>query len=164
MKEYWLSSILSRSSSIISRSSSIVYKFHLRPTYHQILVWYQIDNNNNILFLFINKFHVCKPKTAESHRIKWSYNFTCWSSPCPSTVPPACSRLSDRSEDYENGPKWFPLPKNLGLDTKIKCLAWTEAKLRWSDSSGKTLCSSTKLGFRFWRPVDTFFKDMNTCV
>ena len=118
------------------------------------------------------KFHGLKLKNMENMtNSQWKmlketapYNFTRWSSPWPPTVPPACSWPSDRSEDHENAPKWFFMPKNLGLDTKFKCLAWPEAKLRLFDSFWKTLGSSTKLGFRFWRVVDTFFKDMNKCI
>ena len=60
-----------------------------------------------------------------------SYNFTPWSCPWPPTAPPPCSWPSDQSEAPENGPKLFSIPKNLGLDTKLKCLAWPEAKLQY---------------------------------
>ena len=32
---------------------------------------------------------------------------------------------SGQSEVSENGPNRFPIPKNLGIDTKIKSLAWS---------------------------------------
>ena len=35
-----------------------------------------------------------------------------------------------QSEVSENGPKEFLIPKNLGIDTKIKSLAWSEPKLQ----------------------------------
>ena len=41
---------------------------------------------------------------------------------------------SGQSEVFENGPNGFPMPKNLGIDTKIKSLACSEQKLEiWSD-------------------------------
>ena len=33
---------------------------------------------------------------------------------------------SGQSEMSENGPNGFPMPKTFGIDTKIKCLAWSE--------------------------------------
>ena len=36
----------------------------------------------------------------------------------------------DQSEESENGPNGFPMPKNLGIDTKIKFLACSEQKLQ----------------------------------
>ena len=38
---------------------------------------------------------------------------------------------SSRSEAHENGPKGFPIPKNLGFDIKIKSLACSEPKLQY---------------------------------
>ena len=37
---------------------------------------------------------------------------------------------SGQSEVSENGPNGFPMPKNLGIDTKIKSLACSEPKLQ----------------------------------
>ena len=37
---------------------------------------------------------------------------------------------SGQSEVSENGPNGFPMPKNLGIDTKIKSLAGSEQKLQ----------------------------------
>ena len=135
-----------------------------------ILVWYQIDNNNHNLlwfvYLLISSMSV-NNKLAESYQIckfRPKLQFHSWSYPWPPTVPPACSWLSDRSEDHENGPKWFLMPQNLGLDTKMKCLAWPETKLQLFATFRKSLVSRSKPGFRFWRPVDTFFKDMIKCV
>ena len=36
---------------------------------------------------------------------------------------------SGQSEVSENGPNGFPMPKNLGIDTKIMSLACSELKL-----------------------------------
>ena len=36
---------------------------------------------------------------------------------------------SGQSEVSENGPNGFPIPKNLGIDTKIKSLAYSEPLL-----------------------------------
>ena len=33
---------------------------------------------------------------------------------------------SGQSEEFENSPNEFPIPKNLGIDTKIKSLACLE--------------------------------------
>ena len=39
-----------------------------------------------------------------------------------------------QSEVAENGPNGFPMPRNLGIDTKIKSLACSERKLQiWPD-------------------------------
>ena len=44
---------------------------------------------------------------------------------------------SGQSEVPENGPNGFLIPKNLGIDTKIKPLAWSEPKLEiWPDFFG----------------------------
>ena len=37
---------------------------------------------------------------------------------------------SGQSEVFENGPNGFPMPRNLGIDTKIKSLACSERKLQ----------------------------------
>ena len=37
---------------------------------------------------------------------------------------------SGQSEVSENGPNRFPIPKNLGIDTKIKSVACSEPKLQ----------------------------------
>ena len=50
------------------------------------------------------------------------YHFTPWSRSWPLTAPPPCSLHSDKSEARENDPKWFLLPKNMGIDTKNKAL------------------------------------------
>ena len=34
---------------------------------------------------------------------------------------------------YQNGPKWIPISKNLGLDTKIKSLGLSKQKLQFWD-------------------------------
>ena len=39
-------------------------------------------------------------------------NFTPWRGPWPPTAPPPISWPSDQSEAHENGPTWFPMPKN----------------------------------------------------
>ena len=54
---------------------------------------------------------------------------TPWSSPWPPTVRTGCSCPSGPSESSGNGPKWFAIPKNLVLDTKIKSLCCSEAEL-----------------------------------
>ena len=38
---------------------------------------------------------------------------------------------SGQSEVFENGPNQFPIPKNLGIDTKIKSLTCSEPKLQF---------------------------------
>ena len=38
---------------------------------------------------------------------------------------------SGQSGVSENGPKWFPMPKNLGIDTRIKSLALPRQKLQF---------------------------------
>ena len=44
---------------------------------------------------------------------------------------------SGQCEVSENGPNRFPIPKNLGIDTKIKSLACSEPKLEiWPDFFG----------------------------
>ena len=37
---------------------------------------------------------------------------------------------SGQSEVSENGPKWFPMAQNLGIDIKIKSLGYSEPKLQ----------------------------------
>ena len=54
---------------------------------------------------------------------------TPWSSPWPPTARTGCSQASGLSEASGNGWKWFPMPPNPGLDTKIKSLAFSEAEL-----------------------------------
>ena len=51
------------------------------------------------------------------------------SPPWPPTAHTGCSWPSGQSEASGNGPKWFPIPKNQGLDTKIMSLACSEAEL-----------------------------------
>ena len=51
------------------------------------------------------------------------------SSPWPPTACTGCSCPSGPSGASENGPKWFPIPKNLGFKKKIRPLAWSEAEL-----------------------------------
>ena len=48
-------------------------------------------------------------------------NFTPWSCSWPPSAPPPCSWPSDQSEALVNGPKWFSIPQNHGLDTKLLC-------------------------------------------
>ena len=48
--------------------------------------------------------------------------------PWPPTARIGCSWPSGQSGASENGPKWFPIPKNLGFK-KIRCLAYSEAEL-----------------------------------
>ena len=64
------------------------------------------------------------PKSSLQHAQNLIYNFTPWSCPWLPTAPPPCFWPSDWSQHHVNGPKWFPGPKNLGLDTKTNCLAW----------------------------------------
>ena len=45
-------------------------------------------------------------------------------------MSPMCFQPPGQSEASGNGPKLFPIPKNLGLDTNIKSLACLEAKLQ----------------------------------
>ena len=59
-----------------------------------------------------------------------SYNFTPWSCPWPPTAPPPCSWPSDQSEALVNGPKWFSIPKNHGLDTKlVSSMNWSKVTI-----------------------------------
>ena len=61
------------------------------------------------------------PKSSLQHVQNQINNFTPWRHPWPPTVPEPCSWPSERSEAHTNGPIWFPMPKNMGFDTKIKC-------------------------------------------
>ena len=51
------------------------------------------------------------------------------SSPWPPTACTGCSWPSGPSQASKNGPKWFPIPKNLGFKKRIRSLAWSEAEL-----------------------------------
>ena len=75
--------------------------------------------------------HTQKHWVWHQNQVYQSNNFTPWSCSWPPSAPPPCSWPSDQSEALVNGPKWFSIPKNHGLDTKLKCLAWTEAKLQY---------------------------------
>ena len=75
--------------------------------------------------------HTQKHWVWHQNQVYQSNNFTPWSCSWPPTAPPPCSWPSDQSEALVNGPKLFSIPKNHGLDTKLKCLAWTEAKLQY---------------------------------
>ena len=56
-------------------------------------------------------------------------DFTSWSPPWPPTAPPTCSWPSGRSKTSENGSKSFPIPQNIGFDTRTMYLACSEAEL-----------------------------------
>ena len=60
-----------------------------------------------------------------------SCNFTPWSRPWPPTACTVCSWHSGQSEAFENGLKWLPMPKNMGLDTRTMFLACSEAELEF---------------------------------
>ena len=63
---------------------------------------------------------------------KWSQstNFTPWSCSWPPSAPPPCSWPSDQSEALVNGPKWFSIPKNHGLDTKlVSSMNWSKVTI-----------------------------------
>ena len=62
-------------------------------------------------------------------------------------------------EGFGNGPNWFPIPKNMGIDTKIKSLASPQAKLEiytlkgsWTSYRPSTLFLTFRLiwGSRPW--------------
>ena len=59
------------------------------------------------------------------------YSFTPWSSPWPPTTPPPCSWPWGGCETFENGSKWFPMAKNLGLEAKFKSLEDSEQNLQF---------------------------------
>ena len=124
--------------------------------YQKPLVWYQNQVSRMIRTQFISSCHdailgllqtphpvrdlqfemrhlkmVPKHWVWHQNQVYQSNNFTPWSCSWPPTAPPPCSWPSDQSEALVNGPKWFSIPKNHGLDTKLKCLAWTEAKLQY---------------------------------
>ena len=42
------------------------------------------------------------------------------------------------SETFENGPEWFPMVQNMGLESKIKTLEGSEQKLPLSNESKET--------------------------
>ena len=60
-----------------------------------------------------------------------SYNSTLWSCPWPPTASTVCSWPSGQSEVSENDLKWFPMPKNIHLDTRTMFLACSEAELEF---------------------------------
>ena len=72
-----------------------------------------------------------------------------WSCPWPPTAPPTCSWSSDWSE----APKWFPIPKNMGFDTKIKSLACSEPKLRFHSSKLSAASYSPSTLFLTFRSI-----------
>ena len=47
--------------------------------------------------------------------------------------------LLDRADAHENGPTWFPMPKNMGFDTKIKCLYHDQKYLTLSEKLKENL-------------------------
>ena len=51
------------------------------------------------------------------------------SCPWPPTACTGCSCPSGQSEGSQNGPKWFPIPKNMGFKKNPKSLACSEVKL-----------------------------------
>ena len=57
--------------------------------------------------------------------------FTPWSGHQPPTASTPYSWSSGQSGGSENSPKWFPIPQNIGLDTKIKSLAGSEEFLNF---------------------------------
>ena len=65
----------------------------------------------------MTKNMVCDTKIKSQNQ---SNNFTPWRGPWPPTVPAPYPWTSDRSVAHKNGPIWFPMPKNMGCDTKIK--------------------------------------------
>ena len=58
------------------------------------------------------------PKSSISHDQNSICKFTPWSHPGPPTDPSPCSWHSDWAKAPENGPKWFPYHKTLGLTPK----------------------------------------------
>ena len=80
--------------------------------------------------------------------------FTPWSHPWPPTAPPLCSWPSGWSEADESGPKWFPIPKNIGIDTKNKSPAWVTISLLevvFGSYSPSTLFLTFRWVWGFWK-------------
>ena len=63
-----------------------------------------------------------------------------------------------QSEVSENGPNEFPIPKNLGIDTKIKSLACSEPKLQFHSLKSSLASYSPSTLFLTFRWVWDFWK------
>ena len=65
------------------------------------------------------------------------------------TAPSSWSLGPGQAKCHGNGPKWYSNPKNHGFDTKNKCLAWSEPKLKFHylKSSLDSYCNSLVILF-----------------
>ena len=54
-----------------------------------------------------------------------------WSSSCSNSACPGCSQPLGQFDASENGPKWFPIPENLGLKKQVSSLlrSWVRISL-----------------------------------
>ena len=83
-------------------------------------------HHNDVFVLLHHVFWVglClnNPDHAKNWRKNQNQSLRSWvtprSTPWPPTARPVCSEPSGQSEGSENGPKWFPIPKNLGFKKK----------------------------------------------
>ena len=66
--------------------------------------------------------------------------------------------MQGQSEASGNGPKWFPIPKNMGLDTRIKCLAPSHTKLGFSTLKWSLTSYSPFITFLTFRSIWGFWK------
>ena len=74
--------------------------------------------------------HTQKHWVWHQNQVYQSNNFTPWSCSWPPSAPPPCSWPSDQSEALVNGPKWFSIPKNHGLDTKlVSSMNWSKVTI-----------------------------------
>ena len=122
--------------------------WHADVTWHDMLMWHDMTALiceeilfTNLLTNFIKNCRqsVNKLKTTWRNRVPWALLVLCSSSSLFSPTHKIWLKSYQRklltcpktgkSEASGNGPKWFPIHKNLGVHTKIKSLACSEVEL-----------------------------------